>query len=56
MPNAVFSGTAMSAISSVSLSAFSASGDVIASQTGASPPENVCHTMMLTGTRRSAAR
>src|SRR5436305_6462497 len=56
IPKIVFSGTTMSAILSVSSSALTASGSVIESQTGASPPEKVCVMIIPTGTIRSSAR
>src|SRR5512142_1552480 len=56
MPKIVFKGTAISAISRVSLSAATASRAVIASHTGPTPFENVCATIMPTGISSRPAR
>ncbi len=56
MPKIVFSGTVIRVILSVSTSAATASGEVSEFHTGARPPENVCRTMIVTGTISRKAR
>ena len=56
IPNTVFSGTAIAVISSVSLNAFSASGDVIAAHAASVPFSNVRQNTIASGPIRIAAR
>jgi hypothetical protein len=55
-PNRVLSGTAIAATRMVRYSACSASGVVMACQTGAAPAAKVRHTTALTGSTRTSAR